>query len=137
MRLRKQPSKVKMNTPAYPLTSFKFQYSKNLIGSRFSHTIIDKYPVFSYRFAQEENWKATDYRINDKWTEMSHWFENYWDLRNSNNRANGDLFQDELEDAILSCYEKVKEKWQLKLEEDFEKKFEEDVVKFLNSKAKP
>lgn len=125
-----------MNTPGYPLTSFKFQYSQNLIGSRFSHTVIDKYPSLSYRFNQGKNWKATDYRIKDKWTEVSKWFEDYWDSKSLKNRANGDLFQDDLEDAILAAYEKVKEKWQLKVEKDFEKQFEEDLAKFLNSKSK-
>ena len=124
-----------MNTPNYSLTSFKFQYSKSLSGNRFSHTVIDKFPTLSYRFAEGDNWKATDYRIKDKWNEMSKWFENYWGLRSPNNRANGDLFEDELEDAILCAYEKVKEKWILKLERDFEKEFEEDVVKFLNYKS--
>ena len=125
-----------MNTPAYPLKSFKFQYSKNLIGTRFSHTVIDKFPSLSYRFAQGGNWKATDYRIKDKWSEISKWFENYWDLRDTKNNTNGDLFEDELETEILKAFEKVKEKWILKLERDFEKQFEEDVVKFLNSKSK-
>jgi hypothetical protein len=126
-----------MNTPAYPLKSFKFQYSKNLIGARFSHTVIDKYPSLSYRFSQGDNWKATDYRIKDKWTEVSKWFDNYWDLRCPNNRTNGDLFEDELEDVILKSYEKIKEKWTLKMERDFEKEFAEDLVKFLHSKSSP
>ena len=125
-----------MNTPSYPLKSFKFQYSQNLIGSRFSHTLVDKFPSLSYRFAQEGNWKATDYRIKDKWDEMSRWFENYWDLRDNNNKSNGDLFEDELENEILKAFEEVKEKWLLKLERDFEKQFEDDVVKFLNSKSR-
>ena len=105
-----------MNTPAYPLKSFKFQYSKNLSGNRFSHTVIDKYPSLSYRFAQDSNWKATDYRIKHKWTEMSTWFENYWELRGAKNRSNGDLYEDDLGDAILKAYEKINEKWRLKME---------------------
>jgi len=125
-----------MNTQPSPLEYFKFQYSRNSNGSRFSHTIIDKLPQLSYRFAEGENWKATDYRIKDKWSEMDSWFQNYWNLRLTNNKRNDELFEEELEQAILGAYENLKERWTKKLEKEFELEFEEAVVKFLNSKNK-
>ena len=125
-----------MNTPPSPLEYFKFQYSRNTNGSRFCHTIIDKLPQLSYRFAEGENWNATDYRIKDKWSEMDSWFQNYWSLRLTNNRRNDELFEEELEQAILGAYENLKERWTKKLEKEFEIEFEEAVVKFLNTKNK-
>ena len=125
-----------MNTQPSPLEYFKFQYSRNSNGSRFSHTIIDKLPQLSYIFSEGENWKATDYRIKDKWSEMDSWFQNYWNLRLTNNKRNDELFEEELEQAILGAYENLKERWTKKLEKEFELEFEEAVVKFLNSKNK-
>jgi hypothetical protein len=126
-----------MFTPPNKLEYFKFQYSRNANGSRFSNTVVDKLPQLSYRFAEGNNWTATDNRINNKWEEMDKWFQNYWNLRNKDNRRNDVLFEEELEQAILNAYESLKDKWVMKLEKEFEYEFEEDVVKFLNSKNKP
>ncbi len=124
-----------MNTPANPLEYFKFQYSRNTNGSRFSHTVVDKLPHISYRFAVGSNWNATDERIKNRWVEMDRWFQNYWNLR-KDGRRNGELFEEELEQSILNAYESLKEKWTEKLEEEFESEFEEDLTKFLISKQK-
>lgn len=126
-----------MFTPPNKLEYFKFQYSRNTNGSRFSNTAVDKLPQLSYRFAEGNNWTATDKRINNRWEEMDKWFQNYWNLRNKDDKRNDVLFEEELEQAILNAYESLKDKWVMKLEKEFEYEFEEDVVKFLNSKNKP
>lgn len=125
-----------MFTPPKPLEYFKFQYSLNTNGSRFSNTVIDKLPQLTYRFAEGDNWTATDTRIKNKSEEMDNWFQNYWNLRLEDDKRNDELFEEELKQTILNAYESFKEKWTKKLEKEFEHEFEEAIVKFMNSKDK-
>ena len=126
-----------MFTRPEPLTYFKFQYSVNRNGNRFSNTVIDKLPHLGYRFTEGDNWNANDYRIKNKVSEMDAWFKKYWATTDANRVRNDVAYEEDLEKAILNAYEAVKENWNKKLEKDFEKEFAEDLVKFLNSKSTP
>jgi hypothetical protein len=122
-----------MHTPPRPFEYFKFQYSKNTNGSRFTHTVIDKLPQLSYRFAEGSNWKATDYRITAQKDAIYKWFEGYWDNKsNSNFLDNQTLYERDLEQAILNAYEEVNKKWTAKLEKELEENFDEKVLGFLS-----
>lgn len=126
-----------MFTRPEPLTYFKFQYSVNRNGNRFSNTVIDNLPNLGYRFTEGDNWNANDYRIKNKISEMDAWFKKYWTTTDANRVRNDVAYEEDLEKAILNAYETVKENWNKKIEKDFEKEFAEDLVKFLNSKSTP
>ena len=122
-----------MFTPNEPLWYFKFQYSINSNGSRFSHTIIDKLPNLHYRFALGSNWRATDYRVTTKAKEIEVWFKNYWETRPSpNSVVNRGLYEKELELTIRQAYEELNEKWNKKLEAEFEQHFDDSLLSFLS-----
>lgn len=122
-----------MHTQPSKLEYFKFQYSKNSNGTRFNNTVIDQLPQLSYRFAEGNNWSATDSRILNRADEINEWFKKYWEIRNEDNIRNDELYEKELEEAILSTYETLKERWINKIEQEFEREFD-PVVKFITSK---
>ena len=122
-----------MHTQPSKLEYFKFQYSKNSTGTRFNNTVIDQLPQLSYRFAEGNNWSATDSRILNRADEINEWFKKYWEIRNEDNIRNDELYEKELEEAILSTYETLKERWINKIEQEFEREFD-PVVKFITSK---
>ncbi len=124
-----------MYTNSEKMDAFKFQYSKKIDGKFFKHTVVDKLPSLNYRFATENNWKATDQRVTSKLDKVYEWFEGYWRVRSTDKKlSNQLLYEQELENAILSAHDSVNERWQKKLESDFEAEFAEDLHKFLLSK---
>lgn len=126
-----------MFTPNGLLGYFKFQYSINKNGTRFSHTCIDRLPSLHYRHGYGTNWAANDYRVTTKVNEISEWFNRYWDTRaSSTSGSNQDLYEAELEQAILDAYNKLNEKWTKKLEHEFEQAFDNKILGFLNAGQK-
>jgi len=122
-----------MNTPTEPLSYFKFQYSKNSSGSRFTHTNIDKLPMLYYRHAEGNNWNANDLRVTNNMEAIYKWFENYWEIKSSPNAYNNcTQYELELEQSILEAYKNLNEKWMKKLEAEFEEKFDDKLIEFLN-----
>jgi hypothetical protein len=124
-----------MFTPATLLNYFKFQYSNNSNGTRFKNTTIDKLPTLHYRFGEGNNWAATDLRVTAKQSEIQKWFDNYWETRpNPNSFVNQGLYEKELEEAILSAYNNLNEKWTKKLEKEFELEFQDETLGFFSGK---
>jgi len=122
-------------TKAEPLWYFKFQHSKNETGSRFSHTVVDKLPSLHYRFAVDKNWTANDYRVTTKMKEIETWFNNYWETKPTpNSIVNRGLYEKELELAITEAYKNLNEKWNKKLEVEFENHFSDDLLGFMSGK---
>jgi hypothetical protein len=122
-------------TKAEPLWYFKFQLSKNETGSRFSHTVVDKLPCLHYRFALGSNWTANDYRVTTKMKEVETWFDNYWETKETpSSIVNRGLYEKELELAITEAYKNLNEKWNKKVEADFEKHFDDDLLGFMSGK---
>jgi len=124
-----------MYTNPEKMDAFKFQYSRKIGGKRFQNTIVDKLPVLNYRFATEKNWKATDKRVTSKLDKLYEWFDGYWKFSSTDEKiSNQSHYEQELEIAILNAYESVNERWNKKLESEFEIEFGEDLHKFILSK---
>jgi hypothetical protein len=122
-----------MYSKADPLWYFKIRLSKNDTGTRFKHTEIDKLPSLQYRFAEGNNWKATDYRVSTKWKEISQWFDKYWESRpNPNSVVNRGLYERELEKVVLDAISQLNERWNTKLEREFEETFDDKMLGFLS-----
>ena len=122
-----------MYTKADPLWYFKLQYSKNGNGTRFKHTEVDKLPSLHYRFAHENNWKATDYRVTTKWDDINKWFEKYWENRPTpSSIVNRGLYEKELEETILTAIESLNLRWTEKIEREFESQFDDKMLGFLS-----
>ena len=122
-----------MYTKKQALWYFKFQHSKNDTGTKFKHTVVDSLPTLSYRFAEGKNWKATDYRVKANKDEIYKWFDNYWESRpNPNSVVNRGLYEKELEEAILKAYNELNERWNEKLEREFEHHFDDKLLGFMS-----
>ena len=111
-------------------------------GERFVHTEIERLPQLSYRFMHEGNWSATDLRFTAKQDEAVQWIKDFWSTRLPNSyMTNGELFEQEFETAvaplvsqIINHHQTLVEKWNKILEDDFEKKFDDKLLNFLDGK---
>jgi hypothetical protein len=116
-----------------PLGYFKVRYSKNNNGTNFKHTDIDKLPLLSYRFAEGDNWKATDYRVSERMEEIAEWHDKYWEKRPApSSFMNRGLYEKDLEDTIMNALNDLNERWLVKLEKEFEEAFDDKLLGFLS-----
>ena len=122
-----------MNTKNKPLKYFKLIYSRNGTGTTFKHTHVDKLPSLSYRFAEGDNWKATDYRVSTRWDDVIKWHENYWETRSTpTSYVNEGLYNKELEKVVTEAIRELNERWTVKLEREFEEAFDDKLLGFLS-----
>ena len=141
--------KIKMNMLKLKIST------KSRGADRWHHEEIDKTPALDYEFNRGTNWKASDYRLSDR-TAVARFRNTYWEhqtidpkqnkyhyfgpkkSRRSENihryTTNLSLYEDELELEIQAAIAKVEKRWQAKYKADFENQFEDDLVKFVNSK---
>jgi hypothetical protein len=137
-------------TPNSDLIDFKLVYSEN-VGfdlqnkPKYKHTKIEALPKLTYDFAIGENWKATDYRVDNNWDNIFKWFSNYWNIKNefsedlnqqkiSRFKTNQMLYEEDLQNSILNAIESTNIKWKEKVRVDFENEFDDKLVKFIKSK---
>jgi hypothetical protein len=146
-----------MYTSAYKKASnVKITISvKDSQTERFVHDKIENFPFLEYKFGANGFWSRRDYRIADKQKEIHVWFDTFWEHeqplkqnkyqyfgKNKTRRiknihryeTNAAAYERDLEQAVRNAYVETAKKWEKKLKTQFEQDFQEDVLKFLNSK---
>lgn len=128
---------------------------KDIYKDRFVHEKIENFPLLEYKFGADGFWSRFDYRIADKNKEIYVWFDTFWEHKlpikqnkyhyfgkNKTRRmknipryeTNASAYERDLEQAVRNAYVETAKKWEKKLKDQFEEDFQEDLLKFLNSK---
>lgn len=124
-----------LNTKQIKFSGIRVQLSQKK-GAKFKHNLIDRCPTLTYHFNRGSNWKATDVRVKNQWNEISSWIQEYWNFEFQKDESNHEAYQKELLKEIKNTIDRVNSHWEKKFESDFEKNFEDPIVKFINrSKA--